>query len=225
MDVIKYFKDETGVCAFSTYAGFNVCDYAGADKESVEVCRQKLLDFAGVRDLYVPRQTHSVRVARPGESLDGVDALVTDRPDQLLCINTADCLPLLLYDPVAKIIGAAHCGWRGTVGGIAAATMREMERLGARESRTLAAVGPYICRECFEVGPEVACQFPDIAIVRNPGKKPHVDLLAAVKTQIPGVSFVDNAGCSMTDLRYYSVRRQGRQLPFRTVSSICLMNK
>lgn len=215
-------EQKTGVSAFSTLAGFNVCGYAGANPAQVAADMARLREICVTADIFMPRQTHSVRVGYPGDDLDGVDALVTDRPGQMLCINTADCLPLLLYDSEAGVIGAAHCGWRGTVGGIAERTMIEMEKLGARAGRTVAAVGPFICPECFEVGPEVAEQFPPEAVIEHKGARPHVDLLAAVKLQIPDVRVIETAGCSMNDSRFYSVRRQGRELPYRTLSAICM---
>lgn len=224
MDIFKLFDNQTGVSAFCTFAGFNVCGYAGADPALVATCLARLRVLSGTDEIFLPRQTHSVRVARPGDDLEGVDALVTDRPGQLLCISTADCLPLLLFDPEARVAGAAHCGWRGTVGGIAAMTMAAMVRLGASPERTLAAVGPFICPECFEVGPEVAAQFPPDAVIKTPGMRPHVDLLAAVKAQLPGVTFMEQAGCSMSSPRFYSVRRQGRELPFRTLTAIKLLS-
>lgn len=215
-------EQKTGVSAFSTLAGFNVCGYAGADPTQVAADMAQLREMSGAGDIFMPRQTHSVRVGFPGDDLDGVDALVTGRPGQMLCINTADCLPLLLYDAEAGVIGAAHCGWRGTVGRIAERTLIEMEKLGARADRTVAAVGPFICPECFEVGPEVADLFPSEAVIERQGARPHVDLLAAVKLQIPGVKVIETAGCSMTDSRFYSVRRQGRELPYRTLTAICM---
>lgn len=223
MNSINYLKLETGVSAFSTLAGFNVCDYAGADPVQVVADREELAALTGAHEIFIPRQTHSVRVALPGDDLQGVDALVTDRPGQLLCINTADCLPLLLYDPVARVIGAAHCGWRGTVGRIAEATMLKMQELGARPEQTLAAVGPHICQDCFEVGPEVAAQFPAEAVISRPGCKPRVSLLAAVMLQLPGVRLINSPVCSMHDSRFYSVRRQGRDFPYRTLSAIRLI--
>lgn len=220
MEIIRYMEKQTGVSAFSTLAGFNVCGYAGADPQQVESDLTRLKEFSGVGEIFIPRQTHSVCVARPGDNLEGVDALVTDCPNQMLCINTADCLPLLLYDPVARVIGAAHCGWRGTVGGIAGRTLHAMTELGARPEHIVAAIGPFISVDRFEVGPEVAEQFPSAARIEFPDKRPHVDLLEAVRMQLPGVKILETAGCSVSDSRFYSVRRQGRSLPFRTLSVI-----
>lgn len=79
------------------------------------------------------------------------DALVTDRPGLALGILTADCAPLLLEDSAAGVIGAAHAGWRGALGGVIAATVVAMEQLGADRQRLRAAVGPCIGRRSYEV--------------------------------------------------------------------------
>ena len=79
---------------------------------------------------------------------DGVDAFVTDRPEVCLVIRTADCVPVLFADPEAHVIGAAHAGWRGTLGGIAAKTVCEMEKLGASRTRIRAVIGAAIGSCC-----------------------------------------------------------------------------
>jgi YfiH family protein len=79
------------------------------------------------------------------------DALVTDRPGLLLGVVTADCAPVLLADPVAGVIGAAHAGWKGAVGGVTDATIAAMEALGATRSRIAAAIGPCIAQPSYEV--------------------------------------------------------------------------
>ena len=79
------------------------------------------------------------------------DALVTDRPDLVLGILTADCAPVLLADRQAGVIGAAHAGWKGALGGVTDATITAMERLGARRERIAAAVGPCIAQASYEV--------------------------------------------------------------------------
>lgn len=79
------------------------------------------------------------------------DALVTDRPGLLLGVVTADCAPVLLADPVAGVIGAAHAGWKGAVGGVTDATIAAMEALGAQRGRIVAAIGPCIAQASYEV--------------------------------------------------------------------------
>jgi YfiH family protein len=82
------------------------------------------------------------------------DALVTDRPGLALGVVTADCAPVLLVDEVARVIGAAHAGWRGALSGVIENTVAAMERLGARRGRITAAVGPCIAQPSYEVGRE-----------------------------------------------------------------------
>src|SRR6185437_14332719 len=79
------------------------------------------------------------------------DALVTDRPGVVLGVMAADCAPVLLADAEAQVVGAAHAGWRGALGGIVEATVSAMERLGARRDQLHAAIGPCIGRESYEV--------------------------------------------------------------------------
>ena len=83
------------------------------------------------------------------------DGIVTSRPGIALGVLTADCAPVLLADAEAGVIGAAHAGWRGTVGGILETTARAMEKLGARLSSTVAVVGPCIQQRSYEVGTDL----------------------------------------------------------------------
>lgn len=89
--------------------------------------------------------------------LPETDALITDRTGICLMVMAADCVPLLLYDPVRRVIAAVHAGWRGTAAGIAGKTVKCMiENLGCRGENILAGIGPSIGKCCFEVGAEVA---------------------------------------------------------------------
>ena len=87
------------------------------------------------------------------------DALVTDRPGVVLGVMAADCAPVLFADAEAGVIGAAHAGWKGALGGVVDATIAAMEKLGARRERIRAAVGPCIGRDSYEVGPEFPAPF------------------------------------------------------------------
>ena len=190
----------TGVSAFCTHAGtlFNQLPH----------------------NTVFPIQTHTARVCTPDEDLNNCDALVTNQPNLWLGIRTADCLPLLLYDPTARVIGLAHCGWRGTAQGLPAATMARMIELGANPANTIADIGPHICPKCFEVGPEVAAQFPPQAIIHG-FDKPHISLRTAVALQLPQVTFIDRPLCSLESPHYHSVRRQG-PTPHRTFTLLRL---
>ena len=114
--------------------------------------------------LVTVRQIHSskvVNVERPWhrEESPDADGLVTAVPGIALGVLAADCAPILFHDPVARVIGAAHGGWRGALGGIVDATVSCMAALGAARPRIRAAIGPCIARRSYEVGPEFAQPF------------------------------------------------------------------
>lgn len=109
-------------------------------------------------------QIHSpdvVRVEAPFEWAarpDG-DAMVTATPGLALCVLTADCTPVLFADPVAGVIGAAHAGWKGALGGVIEATIEAMCKLGANASDMVTAIGPSLSQASFEVGPDLKAPF------------------------------------------------------------------
>ncbi len=113
------------------------------------------------------RQTHSSNVVYLDRPIDfsteaykdGVDGVVTDRPDLLLSVVTADCQGVLLFDPVRKIYAAVHSGWRGTLADIAGIAVEKMTALGSRPENILASSGPSIAPCCFEVGEDVVSLF------------------------------------------------------------------
>jgi YfiH family protein len=122
------------------------------------------LDLPGDR-LCTVRQVHSARVLvvgegrAPGHQAVEADALVTGRPELALGVVCADCAPVLLVDREARVIGAAHAGWRGALGGVIEATVAAMTGLGARPGRIGAAVGPCIAQRSYEVGPDMLASF------------------------------------------------------------------
>ena len=87
------------------------------------------------------------------------DGLVTDRPGVVLGVMAADCAPVLLADGEARVIGAAHAGWKGALTGVVEATIVAMEKLGAKRERLKVAIGPCIGRDSYEVGPEFPAPF------------------------------------------------------------------
>lgn len=209
-----------GATALDPYSGFNTCDYTGDSDTHVGECRQLLHAAVGAKRYAFPRQTHSVRVAVIGDGaipdLDGVDALVTGCTDTALCIHTADCVPIVIADSRAGVIAAVHSGWRGTVGRIAALTVEAMMRLGANPADMRAAMGPCICEECFEVGPEVVeafrCAGLGEAAVEGEAK-PRISLPRAVALTLRscGVSSIAMPpACSLCNpLEYCSARASG----------------
>lgn len=184
-NISAYYTTRGECIAEQPYSGFNICHYTGDAPAHIAECREALGRQTGipVERMVIPRQTHSTNVLTlttpppvAPERLDNTDAIVTNIPDVIVGVNTADCVPVVLADPSAGIAGVAHAGWRGAVGGIVEATVQAMVRLGATVSNIRAAMGPSICAECFEVGEEVAERFSDDCVSRVEGQKPHVSL-------------------------------------------------
>ncbi len=141
----------TGICA-----GLNVGWGSADDREAIAENRRRAIDaVAPGSKLVTVHQVHSGDVVAaslwPEEERPRADAMVTDRPGLALGILTADCTPILFADPQAKVIGAAHAGWKGALSGVLESTIRAMENLGAERSRIGAAVGPVIARRSYEV--------------------------------------------------------------------------
>jgi polyphenol oxidase len=153
------------------YASLN-CGYGPGDvAERVTQNRMiamRMLGLAGER-LVTCRQIHSaiaIHVEEPRRCgpAPQADAMATSRPGVVLGVLAADCAPLLLCDPEAGVVGAAHAGWRGAVAGVAEATIEAMEGLGAERSRLRVAIGPCIGPNSYEVGLE----FPAPILAHDP---------------------------------------------------------
>ena len=203
-------------------AGFTTRAFAPMD-EPIESVRARLGAAEGFASVASVGQVHEARVAvvRAAGHVEAHDGLVTDVPGLLLTVLAADCALVLLVDAEAGVVGACHSGWRGTVAGIAGETVRAMERLGAQRIRAF--VGPCISAAAFEVGEEVAAQFPAASVVRRPEwPRPHVDLTADLTRQLAeaGVEGVEASGaCTVAEVgRFYSYRAEngqtGRMLGF-----------
>jgi YfiH family protein len=142
-----------------------------------------------------------------------VDALATTRTDLTLGVLTADCVPVLLADPVAGVVAAAHAGRPGMTAGIATAVMETMITLGADPDRTTAVLGPAVCGKCYEVPAalrdEVAAAEP-AAHAETSWGTPAVDVAAGVRAQLlrAGVRAVEGpAACTLESADHFSYRR------------------
>jgi YfiH family protein len=150
-----FFGRPGGVSA-GVYAGLNCGPGSGDDREAVIENRRRAMAELGGPTLVTCYQVHSpeaVVVTAPWEIGDAphADAMVTDRPGIALGILTADCAPVLLADSDAGVIGAAHAGWKGAIGGVTDSVIAAMESLGAKRERVLAAIGPCIAQASYEV--------------------------------------------------------------------------
>jgi YfiH family protein len=152
------------------YASLNLGLHVGDDPASVIENRRRAARAIGAElgDLVFANQTHGravfdVTAADRGrgatsldDAVDGVDAFVTAQAGPVLVTMCADCVPIVLYDPVAHVAASVHAGWRGTVSRVAEAAIETMGKLGAQPPDILAAIGPAVDPEIYEVGPEVA---------------------------------------------------------------------
>jgi YfiH family protein len=168
-------------------------------------------------------QIHSGTAVRangpiPRDALPKADAVVTSVPGLVIGILTADCTPVLFADPEAKVVGAAHAGWRGAVAGIVEATIVEMERAGARRDRIRAAIGPTISQPAYEVGPEFESEVigldaanRDFFTAAGPGRKARFDLPRFVERRLGRLSLatIDRVSpCTYADeSKFFSFRR------------------
>lgn len=220
-----FFTREGGVSQ-GVYAGLNGGIGSADDPALVVENRGRMADYLGVPrshllSLYQIHSPNVLVVEEPWEphQRPQADAMVTTKPGIAIGVGAADCGPILFADPEAKVIGAAHSGWKGAIGGVLEATLDAMERLGARRGRTIVALGPMLSQENYEVGPEFESQFlaADPANRRffRPGVRagyPHFDLPGYIvhRLETAGAGQIENLGlCTYADeTRFYSYRRK-----------------
>ena len=159
------FLGRVGGVSTGIHAGLNVGigsdDDATAVEENRRLATEAVLPGGRLVTLYQVHSADCVTVRAPFEEplRPRADALVTDRPGLALGILTADCAPVLLADRQAGVVGAAHAGWKGAIGGVTDATILAMEALGAKRERIAAAIGPCIARASYEVDDAFATRF------------------------------------------------------------------
>jgi YfiH family protein len=178
-----------------------------------------VLPGAELVTLYQVHSAECVTLSAPWDDRERphADAMVTDRPGFALGILTADCAPVLLADRAAGIVGAAHAGWKGAIGGVADATVAAMEKLGADRDRIHAAIGPCIARASYEVDEAFQHRFEadDPANERffAPGRDGHAQFdlegYVAHRLAAAGVRTIEMMGLdTYADAdRFYSFRR------------------
>ncbi|HEY4241644.1 MAG TPA: peptidoglycan editing factor PgeF [Kofleriaceae bacterium] len=220
------FPERTGGVSTGPRASLNLGKRWGDSPEIVEENRRRLAAHAGYAPerLAAMRHVHGTNVWRVGEPIADdaeFDGLVSGEVGPVLGAFAADCIPLLFADPVARVCGAAHAGWRGTVNGIAKNVVARMGELGSRPADVRVALGPSIGPCCFEVGPEVVAEFraafgdvPGL-VVAGP-RKDHIDLRVATRTVLERAGVVpdhidDRPPCTRCEAdRFFSYRRDGK---------------
>lgn len=154
------FSTRHGGVSTENYSSLNL---GGSEDSDENILKNRILSLnemgISIEQVSNLHQVHGtdVQIAKVGKQTG--DALVSKEKGLLLAISIADCYPILFYDEKNKVIGAAHAGWRGTVGRIASKTVDAMIKLGAEVDQIQVAIGQGICQKNFEVGPEVIEQF------------------------------------------------------------------
>ena len=241
-DVIAFSTTRHGGASKGNYGELNINPYCGDDLAAITANREALCKTLDIEDshLFLPHQVHDIECldvtedvlhASPEQRqqlLEGKDALMTTLPHICIGVSTADCIPVLLYDPRHHAKAAIHAGWRGTVSRIVKETFRKMQRrYGTLPEDTLAVIGPGISLKNFEVGQEVYDDFADHGFDmrllarkypcrNNPAQeKWHINLPLCNQLQLESVgvprSHIQQSGiCTYDDVAdFFSARRLG----------------
>ena len=247
-EIIHFVSTRQGGVSKGAYKSLNIAFDVGDEKENVLQNRRLIMKEIGVlrESLVMAKQTHGSNVAVVREedrgkgafdfesALDGVDGMITNVPNVCLVVKTADCVPILLFDPARKVIGAVHAGWKGTVSKIAQEGVEKMvEVFGSDPKNILAGIGPSIGPCCYEVGSDVSqnvkIAFPDVQdqLLIQRENSVYFDLWMAGRIQLEkcgvtpkNIETMDVCTSCRSDL-FYSVRKDGTTGRFWT--GICLM--
>ena len=190
--------------------------------------RDSGVEALGLRleELALPRQVHSDNICWMRESgrPEQTDAVITDKPGLCVCVKTADCIPVLLYDTRQHIVAAVHAGWRGTVACIVQKTINQIKPVNPSDIHAI--IGPGISLEWFEVGDEVyetfktagfpmeriARRFPSKALpLKGIGESWHIDLWDANRWLLEQMGVEDifvEGTCTRSSMDFYSARRE-----------------
>lgn len=221
-----FFTREGGV-SVGAFASLNFSVTVGDEPSAVEQNLRRAAEALSVQRerLYFPSQVHEAEVVEllGDESVSDVlqrnaDAVVSGAPDLACAVRIADCVPVLMADPLTGRVAAAHAGWRGLVRSVIAETARV---LGGNPGGWIAAIGPHITQPAFEVSEDVAMEIEAVCpgadcVLRRPNLKPHVSLSRVARWQLEHLGVQPErievvAGCTHSEPeRFYSFRRDGK---------------
>lgn len=243
---LRYYDFGEGVVAFSStrrggyskgnYGEFNINRYCGDDPQAIAQNREALCLLLGISDnqVVMPHQVHLTEVVPIDEAfltlstderqqrLEGVDALMTNVGRVCIGVSTADCIPVLLYDPQHQAVCAIHAGWRGTVQRIVQVAVDQMTKTyGSQPQNIIAQIGPGISLDSFEVGDEVYEAFAkadfEMQSISRRDAKWHIDLplcnrqqLEALGVPASQISVAPDCTFKQPDT-WFSARRLGIQ--------------
>ncbi|GAA3493159.1 peptidoglycan editing factor PgeF [Streptomyces prasinosporus] len=214
------FTDRWGGVSAAPYEELNLGGAVGDDPGAVRANRELAAKTLGVDPARVVwmNQVHGADAAVVEEPwgdrpVPEVDAVVTARRGLALAVLTADCVPVLLADPVAGVVAAAHAGRPGLVAGVVPAAVRAMTGLGAEPSRIVARTGPAVCGRCYEVPETMRAEVAAVEPAAYAGTSwgtPAVDVVAGVHAQLERLEVRDrerSAVCTLESGDHFSYRR------------------
>lgn len=219
----------------------NLTRFTGNDLDEFQHNREQLAEILEIKpnQLVFPRQTHSNKVLEilkiPEQEILDIDALVTNKTGICICVQTADCVPILLFDPARNVIAVVHAGWRGTVAKIVSETVALIKNnYKCAPENILAVIGPSISPEVYEVGEEVKnaaiknIPNSEKTILTKTESKIHFNLWEANRQLlllegVPADNIQITGECSFNQKdKYFSARRDGTNTG-RMVSGIMLV--
>jgi YfiH family protein len=219
------FFGRRGGVSTGIYSSLNAGAGSRDDPEAIAENRARIAKAMGVapENLLSVYQIHSARAVRVDAVWDKrpeADAMASIAPGVALTALAADCAPVLFADGAARVIGSAHAGWRGALGGVLEAAVTEMERAGAARARMVAAVGPCIAPESYEVGPEFRARFVEAAagnarfFAPGAGDRVHFDLPGFCRARLEAlglahVDLIQADTCALAE-EFFSNRRAVR---------------
>ncbi len=220
--LVQAFSTRKGGVSFPPYGALNLGLHTGDKRENVYKNRALYFEALHIPQdkLVFPEQVHSdcVKVVDKPGKVSRCDALIARNSNLFLTIQTADCFPVFLYDPQARVVGIIHSGWRGTARNIVGKTIALMEsECNVNPERIIAAIGPGVQQSCYQVDDQTASHFNERDLVPDGIGHFKLDVQGAIVRQLQNAGVADermerDTTCTHceTDL-YYSYRRDGHQ--------------
>ena len=199
--------------------GFNLGFNTDESEQVIQANREQLAKNIDVpiASIAFANQVHGtdIQVISEGGIYDGIDGFLTQTKGLALAIQVADCAAVLLGDATTGTIAAVHAGWRGAIGGIVVKAIQKMQALKCNSENLEVFVSPCIAMNRFEVGEEVAQQFPNEFVDRNSFPKPHINLKGFIENQLLSLGIKEehieiSEHCTVSEQEFYSYRREGK---------------
>lgn len=240
LPIISVVSTRIGGVSLKPYHELNMGYHVGDDPQKVTENRKIFCNTIGIKldSLVLAQQVHGDNIMVVDEryagcgaydfesGLPNTDAIITNSNSIAIGILTADCVPVMLFDPNRKVIGVAHAGWKGSLLKIAANTVLKMKEIyGTEPSDCLASLGPFICKCCYEVSDSIIKQFENIFDYKPKNKENKLDLLQIIKIQLTKIGVRDISSmelCTACNLNLFYSHRAENGLTGRMISLLKL---